>query len=105
VNAGAEPLIEHRPDDPDDLLYNVPTRPSELAGLSDAQLFRLLRKVAFANEWRFDTKVQFEAASRLIAALKDFKDAADRAARFVIGLTIVLVILTAVLVWLTTRLA
>lgn len=96
--------IEHRPDDPDDLSYNVPERPSELASLSDEQLFRLLRKVAFANRWQFDTKVQFEAASRLIVSLKDFKKSSDRSARALIWLTLVLVGLTLVLIWLTLRL-
>lgn len=104
MHLGRTRTLESSPNDPDDLAYNEPGRPSELAGLSDAQLFQLLRKVAFANHWRFDTKVQFEAASRLITALKEFEQSSDRAARILIGLTGVLVVLTGVLIWLTLRL-
>jgi hypothetical protein len=93
--------LDHNPDDPDDYLYNVPDRPSELTSLTDVELFRLLRKVAFANQWQFDTKVQFEATARLIEALKDFKASSDRSGRLLIFLTVVLIVLTAVLVWLT----
>ncbi len=95
---------DHAPADPDDLSYVMPDKPSELTALTDEQLFRLLRKVAFANHWSFDTKVQFEATARLIAALKDFKTSSDRSAAVLIFLTVVLVILTAVLVWLTVEL-
>jgi len=93
--------LDHNPADPDDLQYNTPGQPSELTALSDEDLFRLLRKVAFANHWRFDTQVQFEAEGRLIAALKEFKSSSDRSAEALIRLTIVLVILTLVLVGLT----
>ena len=96
--------LDRKPDDPDDLSYEVPERPSDLTSLTDTELFRLLRKVAFANMWQFDTKVQFEATARLIAALKDFKKSSDRAAAAVIFLTVVLVVLTIVLVWLTKEL-
>jgi hypothetical protein len=105
VNVGSDPSLENSPGDPDDLGYNVPQRPSQLAGLSDRDLFRLLQKVAFANNWPFDSKVQFEATGRLIAALTDFKKSSDRAATVLIILTLALVALTGVLVWLTTRLA
>jgi hypothetical protein len=96
--------LDHKPDDPDDLAYVTPNRPSELALLTDEDLFRLLHKVAFANKWPFDAKVQFEATARLIAALKDFKASSDRSAKVLIGLTVVLIILTAVIVWLTVEL-
>jgi hypothetical protein len=96
--------LDHNPDDPDDYGYAIPTRPSELTTLNDTELFRLLRKVAFANQWTFDTKVQFEATSRLIDALKDFKASSDRSGRILIFLTVVLIVLTAVLVWLTIEL-
>jgi hypothetical protein len=104
VSADEHRVLEHRPDDPDDLGYNVPDRPSKLAALPNDQLFRLLRKVAFANNWQFDAKVQFEATARLISALKDFKRSSDRAASALIFLTIVLIALTGVLVWLTLEL-
>ena len=64
----------------------------------------MLQKVAFSNKWPFDAKVQFEATARLIAALKDFKRSSDRASGALIFLTLVLVVLTAVLVWLTVEL-
>jgi hypothetical protein len=67
-------------------------------------LFRLLQKVAFANNWQFVAKVQFEAAARLIAALKDFKSSSERSDRVLIFLTVVLIALTGVLVWLTVEL-
>lgn len=93
--------LDHNPADPDDLQYNTPEKPSELTALSDDDLFRLLRKVAFANLWRFDTQVQFETEGRLIAALKEFKTSSDRSAQALIALTVVLIILTLVLVGLT----
>lgn len=83
----------------------TPNRPSHLAALTDDELFRMLHKVAFANKWSLDAKVQFEATGRLIAALKEFKRAADRSSRALIALTIVLVILTAVVAWLTAQLS
>lgn len=95
--------LDHSPHDPDDYGYITPTRPSELTALADEDLFRLLRKVAFANQWPFDAKVQFEATGRLIAALKEFKKSSDRTGRALIFLTLVLVVLTGVLVWLTTQ--
>jgi hypothetical protein len=75
-----------------------------LTALSDEDLFALLRKAAFANHWSFDTKVQFEATARLIAALRAFKKSSDRSATVMIVLTLVLIVLTAVLVWLTVEL-
>jgi hypothetical protein len=93
--------LDNRPEDPDDLGYNTPDRPSELTALSDDDLFRLLRKVAFANHWSFDSTVQFEATGRLIAALKDFKTSSDRSSRVLIALTGVLIALTVALVVLT----
>jgi hypothetical protein len=96
--------LDRIPSDPDDLSYVTPEKPSELTALTDEELFRLLRKIAFANKWSFDGKVQFEATSRLIEALKDFKASSDRSAKVLIGLTVVLVILTVVIVWLTVEL-
>jgi hypothetical protein len=96
--------LDHKPDDADDLSFATPNRPSELASLADDDLFRLLQKVAFSNNWPFDAKVQFEATARLIAALKGFKKSSDRTGWALIFLTFVLVILTVVLVWLTTEL-
>lgn len=57
-------------DDPDDLGHTVPQKPSELAALSDDELFALVRKIAFANMWQVSEKAEFEATARLIASLK-----------------------------------
>jgi hypothetical protein len=96
--------LDIKPHDPDDLSYNVPEKPTELTSLTDDELFRLLQKVAFANLWQFEAKVQFEATARLIAALKAFKASSDRSDRVLIFLTLVLIALTGVLVWLTLEL-
>lgn len=96
--------LDHNPADEDDLSFHMPTKPSQLVGLSDEDMFRMLRKVAFANKWQLDAKVQFEATARLIAALKDFKRASDFASKVLIGLTAMIVVLTVVLVWLTVQL-
>jgi hypothetical protein len=96
-------LTAEKEDDVGDFL--MPTKPSQLRALSDEELSRFLHKVAFANMWPISAKVQFETSARLIAALKDFKESSDRSAKVLVGLTIVLVILTAVLVWLTLRLS
>lgn len=105
------PDLDHHPEDPDELSFNIPDRPSQLIALDDDDMWRLLRKVAFANQWAFDTKVRFEAEARLISALKDFKRSSDRTGRWLIGLTIalvaltvILVVLTITIVWLTTQL-
>jgi hypothetical protein len=95
-------LTPEREDDVANFL--APTKPSQLRGLTDDELFRLLHKVAFANDWSLDVKVQFEATSRLIAALKEFKRSSDRAAGALVFLTVVLVVLTGVIVWLTAEL-
>jgi hypothetical protein len=97
------PALDRNPDDPDDLVYTNPEKPSELTAMSDEEMFRLLHKVAFANLWRVDTKIQFEATARLIAALKDFKTSSDRAADRISALTVVLIALTVVLVVLAIR--
>jgi len=72
--------------------------------MSDQELFRLLRKVAFANHWPFDSQVQFEATARLISALNDFKASSDRSSQVLIALTVVIIVLTLVLVGLTVAL-
>jgi hypothetical protein len=69
--------------------FLTPNRPSQLRALTDDELFRMLHKVAFANDWKIDTKIQFEATARLIAALKDFKRSSDRAALALVVLTLV----------------
>jgi hypothetical protein len=52
----------------DDLSYLTPSKPSELRGLSDDELFRLWRKFMFANKWPFPEQAQHEMRSRLIGS-------------------------------------
>jgi cytoskeletal protein RodZ len=88
----------------------MPARPSGLRDMPDDEVFALLRKIAYANAWDDSAKVQFEATARTIAALQEFRDGTRRAAHATFFLTAVLVVLmlillamTGVLVWLTTR--
>ena len=90
--------------DEDDLGYTFPSKPSELRGLADDELAATYRKLAYPNRHPLSTMVEQELSVRLVAALVGFKRASDRASRALIQLTLVLVILTAVLVWLTIRL-
>jgi hypothetical protein len=101
-----DPTLRERltPEGEDDLSYLTPSKPSELRSLSDEELSRLARKLKFANNWPFHAMIERELTGRLIASLKAFKQASDRASRVLIVLTAVLAVLTAVLVWLTIRL-
>jgi len=92
------------PEQEDEDGFLTPSKPSQLRALTDDELFRMLRKVAFANHWPLNAKVEYEATARLIAALKDFRRSSDRAAALLVVLTIALVVLTAVIVWLTAEL-
>jgi hypothetical protein len=100
------------PSDPDDdLVYVAPSRPSELRDMPDGEMFRMLRKVAFADAWPDGDKVRFEATARTIEALREFRDEARRSTHasfflsaLLVLLTLVLIAMTGVLVWLTTRL-
>lgn len=93
------------PDKEDDVTnFLTPNKPSHFRALTDAELFLMLQKCAFANDWSLDAKVQFEATGRLIAALTDFKRSSDRASSALIRLTVVLIVLTAALVGLTVAL-
>jgi hypothetical protein len=92
------------PEQEDDPSFLTPSKPSELRALPDEELYRLFRKLAFANTWPFHAMFEMELRARLIAALKDFKQASDRSARVLIVLTAVIGVLTVVLVWLTATL-
>lgn len=87
----------------DEMGYTFPSKPSELRNLSNERLFRLWRKIAYENKHPFDRMVEHEMNTRLIVALSTFKKAADRSARTLSLLTVVLVVLTAVLVVLAVR--
>jgi hypothetical protein len=90
--------------DENDLGFSFPSKPSELRQTSDEELATVYRRMAYANRHPFDRMVEQELSIRLMAALVGFKRASDRASAVLIGLTVVLVVLTGVLVWLTTRL-
>ncbi len=91
------------PTDEDDLGLSPPTKPSELRTLSDEDLARDYRKLAFAGRYPFDRMYEMEVSFRLIAALGVAKKAADRSAKILNVLTLVLVVLTAVLVLVAIR--
>jgi hypothetical protein len=85
------------PESEDELLYLTPGTPSQLAQLTEPELFRLFRKVAMANTWPTNTQVEYEMMARLIMALEEHSHASDRAARRLETLTKVLVTLTIVI--------
>jgi hypothetical protein len=89
--------------DEDDLSFDFPSKPSELRQTSDEELATVYRRMAYANRYPFDRMAEQELSIRLMAALGGFKRTSDRASAVLIGLTVVLVVLTGVLVWLTTR--
>jgi hypothetical protein len=89
--------------DEDSLGYTFPTTPSDLRTMPDEELARLWRRNAFANRHPLSSIVEQEMNTRLIAALKSFKAAADRSSRTLNVLTFVLVVLTVVLVIYTIR--
>jgi hypothetical protein len=71
--------------------------------MPDDELAETYRKSAFANRHPFSTMIEHEMSFRLIAALKDFKNAADRSARTLNFLTVALVLLTVALVFYAIR--
>ena len=89
--------------DEDSFAYTIPGKPSELRTLPDEDLARLWRRNAYANTHPLSVKVEYEMNTRLIAALKSFKAAADRASLTLNVLTAVLLVLTVVLVIYTIR--
>jgi hypothetical protein len=89
--------------DEDDLGFTFPDKPSELRSIPDDELAETYRKSAFANRHPFSAMIEREMSFRLIAALKDFKKAADRSARTLNLLTVALVLLTAALVFYAVR--
>jgi hypothetical protein len=69
--------------------------PDELRSLSDDQI-----TAEAMNPIGIDSKnARAEMERRLIVALKESKRSADKFGRGIVGLTFVLVILTAVLIW------
>jgi hypothetical protein len=82
----------------DDLNFNFPARHGELSALSDDDLATAYRKMAYANKHPYESIAEHEMQFRLVAALREFKQAADRSSRTLNVLTVVLVVLTVVLV-------
>jgi hypothetical protein len=91
--------------DEDNLSYTFPAEPSELQTLSDENLARTWRKLAFANKHAHDRMVEHEMNYRLMRALKSYAVAAERSASRLNRLTVILVLLTVMLVVLTIVLA
>ena len=89
--------------DEDDLGFIAPNKPSELRALSNDELATGYRKLAFGGRYPFDRMFEMEAEFRLISSLADAKAAADRSARVLNVLTLVLVVLTLVLVVVAVR--
>lgn len=83
----------------DDLGFVTPSSPAVLRRLTSSELGSLYRKIAFANEHKFDRMIELEISSRLGVALEDFAKAANRSSRRMEWLTIAIVLLTAVLVY------
>jgi hypothetical protein len=90
-------------EDEDDLAWIPPTMPSDLRALSDEDLATTYRKLAFSGHYPFDRMYEMEAEFRLIQSLAAAKQAADRSAKILNVLTLVLVVLTAVLVVIAVR--
>jgi diacylglycerol kinase len=78
------------------------TDPEDIARMSDEEFFVYWR--GKARGWHAEAQIRHELTTRLIRAYTDFKRASDRTSRVLIFLTVVLVVLTGVLVWLTARL-
>ena len=89
--------------DEDDLGFVPPAKPSELRNLSDEDLATDYRKLAFGGHYPFDRMFEMEVEFRLIEALSAAKRAADRSAKILNVLTLVLVALTVVLVVIAVR--
>lgn len=91
-------------DNEDDLNFTFPDTPSGLRGMSDDDLAKLFRKFSYANAYTPFNKVEHELSFRLLASLHEFRRAADRSSGVLILLTVVLVVLTAAILWLTYQL-
>lgn len=78
--------------------YLTPSRASQLAALTDDELWRLYRKIAFANQHPHSVMIEHEMRARLIAALTGFRESSEKASKRLEFLTWVLVVLTVVIV-------
>jgi hypothetical protein len=61
--------------------YQVPPRPSLLAALSDDEIWRLYRKIAFANLHPHSVMIEHEMRARLVRALNGFRESSEKASR------------------------
>jgi hypothetical protein len=81
----------------DDLAYLTPNRPSDLANLTDLEIWRLYRKMGYANQHPFDRIIEHEMRGRLIAALNGFRESSEKTSQRLEALTWALVVLTIVI--------
>jgi hypothetical protein len=88
----------------DTMHYLTPSSPSALASLTNTEVQRLYRKVAFANYHPWDRQVELELIGRLTAELERFSKASSRASSRLEVLTWTLLGLTGVIVVLTVAL-
>jgi len=93
-------VFEENELDPD---LNLPSTPSELRAMPDADFFRLASRMGYVRGWGKDRRIDHEMTARLIRSLTASKKAADRSALTLNVLTAVLVVLTIVLVVYTVR--
>jgi hypothetical protein len=94
-------LAPHRQDEPG---YFVPQKPSEMAGLSDEEVMRLYRKIAFSNKHQWDRQIELELIGRFTIALKGFREASETASSRLERLTWALILLTIVIAFFTVAL-
>ena len=77
---------------------------AEAKRLREMDLDELVEEAIAQHSGSPGRRAGFELERRLIAALTEFKRSSDRAAAALVFLTIVLVVLTGVIVWLTAEL-
>lgn len=94
VDLFREYLKEEHQDDT--IRWVPPGKPSDLAGLTDAEVARLYRKIAFAGKHNWDRQIELELIGRFTVALRGFSQASDRAAARIAALTWTLIGLTVV---------
>jgi hypothetical protein len=81
----------------DESSYLTPKKQSELVALSDEEVLRLYRKIAFANKHPWTVVFEHEMRGRLIQALAALRESSEKASKRLEGLTWALVGLTVVI--------
>jgi hypothetical protein len=85
------------PEKEDESGYLTPSQPSQLAALTDEELFRLYRKLAFANLHPHSAMIEHESRARLIRAMTAFHTSSEKASRKIAALTWALIALSVVI--------